>query len=249
MDNVLSNNIDLRVHIASVGFEIDRIVLPAIEMKADRVWLLLNKPESKERVYAKSIKKTLEGKNIDVKEKTVERLDPYSILRAFNYIIEEEKENNLFINVSTGSKIQSIAGMMACMMRPQFRITPYYAEPERYEPEKPSEQVSYGLKRCLKLPVFEIHTPKKSLLAALNIIKNEKDEKITKKKMVDLAKENNLISLQSKKNSAIALYSSLDKNIIQPLLNDWKFIKVEQVGRNRIIRLTERGREATEFLI
>jgi Family of unknown function (DUF6293) len=32
----------LRVHVAPVGFEIDRIVLPAIKMRADRVWLITN---------------------------------------------------------------------------------------------------------------------------------------------------------------------------------------------------------------
>lgn len=29
-----------RVHVAAVGFEVDRIVRPAIDWKADRVWLI-----------------------------------------------------------------------------------------------------------------------------------------------------------------------------------------------------------------
>ena len=33
---------NLRVHIAPVGFEIDRIVIPIKKMKADRVWLLVH---------------------------------------------------------------------------------------------------------------------------------------------------------------------------------------------------------------
>jgi hypothetical protein len=32
----------LRVHIAPVGFEVDRIVLPASNMRADRVWLIIH---------------------------------------------------------------------------------------------------------------------------------------------------------------------------------------------------------------
>jgi hypothetical protein len=32
----------LRIHVAPVGFVIDRIVLPAINMKADRVWLTVH---------------------------------------------------------------------------------------------------------------------------------------------------------------------------------------------------------------
>ncbi|MFM9875966.1 MAG: DUF6293 family protein [Nitrosarchaeum sp.] len=43
--------------------------------------------------------------------------------------------------------------------------------------------------------------------------------------------------------------ASLDKNIIAPLENDWKFIKVEKIGRNRWIKITEEGKNAAEFLI
>ena len=32
----------LRIHIAPVGFEQDRIVLPAENMKADRIWLIVH---------------------------------------------------------------------------------------------------------------------------------------------------------------------------------------------------------------
>jgi len=47
----------LRVHVALVGFEVDRIVLPAIEMKADRVWLIVhNNPSVDEgHQFVKSI--------------------------------------------------------------------------------------------------------------------------------------------------------------------------------------------------
>ena len=32
----------LRVHIAPVGYEIDRVVLPAKQAKADKIWLMLH---------------------------------------------------------------------------------------------------------------------------------------------------------------------------------------------------------------
>ena len=32
--------VNLRIHIAPVGFELDRIILPAVRMKADKVWLI-----------------------------------------------------------------------------------------------------------------------------------------------------------------------------------------------------------------
>lgn len=38
------------------------------------------------------------------------------------------------------------------------------------------------------------------------------------------------------------------ENIIQPLLDKWKYIKVKKIGRNRYIELTEEGRKAAEVL-
>ena len=40
VDTIMSEMIKLRVHIAPLGFEIDRVVIPAIQMKADKVYLL-----------------------------------------------------------------------------------------------------------------------------------------------------------------------------------------------------------------
>jgi len=40
---------NLRVHIAPVGFEIDRIVIPAKNMKADKVWLLIHDNPSEDK--------------------------------------------------------------------------------------------------------------------------------------------------------------------------------------------------------
>jgi hypothetical protein len=45
-----------------------------------------------------------------------------------------------------------------------------------------------------------------------------------------------------------ARFASLDKNIIQPLENEWGFIQVEKIGRNRWIKLTKEGEHASEFL-
>jgi Family of unknown function (DUF6293) len=74
--NMLTNDkrslIDtLRVHIAPVGFEVDRIVLPAIRKKADRVWLITDKPsheEDKGSPYVEAIEKKLNASNIDCQQ-------------------------------------------------------------------------------------------------------------------------------------------------------------------------------------
>ena len=56
--------VNLRVHIAPVGFEIDRIIIPAVKMKADKVWLVAhdNVAEDKASKYRQKIEKLLEKK-------------------------------------------------------------------------------------------------------------------------------------------------------------------------------------------
>ncbi len=101
----------------------------------------------------------------------------------------------------------------------------------------------------MPLPAYEIHRPKPELVQALKIIKEHKG-KIRKKEMAELAEQNNLIVVNAKEeNYEQARYASLDKNIIQPLTKNWKFVDEEKIGRNRWIKITEAGSNAAEFLI
>jgi len=42
LDTIMAKLENLRVHIAPVGFEIDRVIIPAKKLKADKVWLLVH---------------------------------------------------------------------------------------------------------------------------------------------------------------------------------------------------------------
>lgn len=242
---------NLRVHIAPVGFEIDRIVIPAKDMKADKVWLLVhNKPsEDKARAYIEKVQKMLKKAKIKVETAPLNRLELFGILRTVKEIVEREKENTVYVNVSSGSKIQAIACMMACMMfNDRKNVTPFYAEAEHY-PAFEGTQQSSGVKKLVPLPTYEIHTPKPELIKALKIIKDH-DGRITKKEMAELAESNGVIIVNAREeNLEQARFASLDQNIIQPLVEDWKFVEIEKIGRTRWIKMTEEGMNAAEFLI
>ena len=49
VDTVMPDIPNLRVHIAPVGYEIDRIVLPAKRLRADRVILLVHENPSEDK--------------------------------------------------------------------------------------------------------------------------------------------------------------------------------------------------------
>jgi len=140
--------------------------------------------------------------------------------------------------------------MMACMVLKECdNLKPFYAQPEKYAAFEGKQQ-SFGIKDTIPLPTYEIQTPKPKLLAALKIISEQKNQKITKKDMAKIAEEQEIITVKAEEsNHSQARFASLDKNIISPLEKDWKFVEIEKIGRNRWIKITEEGKNAAEFLI
>jgi hypothetical protein len=257
----------LRVHVAPVGFEVDRIVLPAIRMKAERVWLIVhNEPHAdKGSRFVKLIQSKLKEARIDCLQAQADRIDLFDILRALRTIFFQEKGNSILVNVSVGSKIQAIASMMACMMFKDIAmIKPYYVVPERYNSslvKEEEKQETEGVKDIIGLPEYKIEIPTDRLIRCLDIINKKTDGKITKRELKDLAIEHNLIYVEGgddkktiggKKRtrgeySDQAAYMTLNKNLIEPLL-DWRFITQSKIGSRHVVSLTEDGKHALKFL-
>lgn len=249
--NTIMTKMDLRIHIAPVGFEIDRIVLPAKKRRADLVYLMVhdNPSEDKAGPFIEKIKKQLAKENIEVAIEKHDRLNLFKIIKSIKQIIEKEKGNKIYVNLASGSKIQAIAGMMACMMfNDEKNVIPFYVEAEEYLGFK-GQQISSGIKEPMDIPSYEIKIPEQKHIQALNLIM-KKGGKLTKKEMAELADTNKLITVNAEKeNYSQARFTSLDKNIIEPLKEQWKFIDVEKIGRNHWIKITKEGINAAEFLI
>jgi hypothetical protein len=241
-----------RVHIAPLGFEIDRIIIPLKETKADKLWLLVHEKTSEDKSgpYLEKIKKECKKLKVELKISFADRLSMFKIIKSVKEIISEEKNNYIYINVASGSKIQAIACMMACMILKECKnLQPFYAEPEKYAAFN-GEQQSFGIRDTIPLPTYEIQIPKPKLLQALKIIHQANKQKITKKEMAIIAEEQEIITINSEeKNHSQARFASLDKNIIQPLVDEWNFVEIEKIGRNRWIKITQEGKNAAEFLI
>src|SRR5436309_2377569 len=116
---------DLRVHISPVGYDFNRVTDPLINGKADRVYLILHETDRGQSKFLTNIKKELQKKipTVETKEYYLNIWNLYDCVQKFREIITKEKENHVFVNVSTGTKITAIAGMMSCM---SFGADPYY---------------------------------------------------------------------------------------------------------------------------
>ena len=246
------NTVRLRVHIAPVGFEIDRIIVPAINMRADKVWLIghSNLSADKARPFLEKIRKTLAKKNIQVKEVVADRFRLFDIVKTVKEIIFEEQSNDVYLNVARGSKIHAVGMMMATMIfDDRSNLHPFYAQAKEYHHTKISQPHTTGIEAIHDLPTYRIQTPEKKHLQALKIIVDD-GGKISKKEMAIAAETEGLIVINAEpSNHSQARFASLDKNIISPLENEWGYIRIEKVGRNRWIHLTDEGKWASEFLI
>ena len=148
IDTIMPGNVRLRVHIAPVGFEIDRVVIPAIEMKADKVYLLRhdNYAEDKSGPYLEKIAKKLEKKNISTEIVNVNRYRLFGIIRVVKEIIIKERDSDIYLNIASGSKIHAVGCMMAAMLKDdRTNIHPYYAQAETYPTYSGKEQQTFGV--------------------------------------------------------------------------------------------------------
>ena len=85
MDTVhtLESMLNLRVHIAPVGFEIDRVVVPAAKMKADLVYLVVDRniATDKSTKFQTEIIKQLKKKKIKSKVVHANKMQVFNIIR------------------------------------------------------------------------------------------------------------------------------------------------------------------------
>ena len=240
---------NLRVHIAPVGYEIDRIVLPAKKMRADKVILLVheNVNEDKATKFYQKISEQLEKLNIESTIEYHNRTKLFAIIKTVKQLILQEKGNIISVNLASGSKVQAIGCMMASMMfNDDDNVNPFYVEAKEYLGFS-GKAMSKGIKEIESIPTYEIQKPEDRHNQALKIVVDN-NGRISKKEMARIAVEQKLIVVNAE-NESQATFASLDKNIISVLENRWGFVKVNKIGRTRWIEITEEGKHASEFLI
>lgn len=238
--NIATGGFPERVHIAPVGFEIDRVVLPFIKMKGERIHLIVRR-DSNER-------------GINCQEKIVEDLEraqkPYQIHKAeldllkliytCRKIIEGELDsgNHVFVNISSGGSIQGVACHFATLTFKKG-VSAYYAYPERYiEMVDPNRaQNSAGLSKIEMVPHYSIDLPTPEEMSFLVLVGQSKDSR--KSILLRRCLESGLFSVEGK--SKPYGHVILESRYIRPL-EEKELLVVEGRGRNSRVLLTEKGR-------
>jgi CRISPR/Cas system-associated protein Csm6 len=213
-------------------------------MQADRVYLVTYGENDEARKFLNQIRSELHQRYGHIKDETIylNLWDLYECLEKFREIIFKEKQNHIYINVSTGTKITSIAGMLSCML---WGATPYYAPvayPKTQEVEPPPTEI---VEDPEVLPVYGINKPRPESLLILHLLKKA-GGRMRKAQLINELERLGVIRLKDEsilKLSKSAKHSQL-RVTLDPMEREWNYVKVESNGRRSEVMLTEQGETA-----
>lgn len=237
-------NPPLRVHICPVGYDLERVVEPIIRMKADKAYLVTYDQSDNATSFIKQIKTSLkEYKHIKIEDSYIDIWDVYQCMGQFHNIIEREKGNHIFINLSTGTKIASIAGMLSCML---WKAEPYYVKIEYPIIDKPiGPQI---VSEIQSLPTYSINKPSQKYLNVLKIIKKNSG-RMRKSKIISELADLGIIKQQEDHEghfSEPAKHSQL-RTILDPMENEWNYVSITNRGKKSEVSITEQGENALKI--
>jgi hypothetical protein len=242
-----------RVHVAAVGFEVERIVEPILRERADRAYLLTRRADDAARPFVEEIVRRLRRADpaLEVRIEPTEIWDVFGSLAQLRAIFAQERRTErhapavvpIRVNVSTGTKITAIAGTLACML---WRGEPYYVQVSRswYTDRTPTVRPVNDVVRSVDpVGVYELRAPSRELVELLEAL--ERRGGALRKR--DLILELGLNSARPSEGSsrpptAQAQHSRL-RSRLDPLEGRWGFVEADPGARGRV-RLTEQGRLA-----
>jgi len=230
-----------RVHIAAHGWEVARIVDPIFELKADKLVLVCPVNDAFLADFEREMIDELESMDrLAVELRTANLYDLDSALQVFTQAVKDHEGDDVFINVSTGSSLAAIAGMMAAQTSD---ATPFYVQPGfGDDASAPTEPVVLEAGEITELPVFELQGPSAEQLRVLGYLHGQ--ESATKKELIEFAQDQQLPFIaNTEANSDEGLYRLLESHVIDPL-SDGGYIGVEKVGRKKQVSLEQRGVDA-----
>lgn len=225
-----------RVHIMPVGYERDRVTMAAQQYKADQIVLLTHEEnDAGAQEHLVAVKDELESLGIPFEVVETDLFDLYSSLGEIATLITGFENDDVYVNVSTGSKITAIAGMIASMVT---GATAYYIKAKDYD-EWPR-----GIEKTTQLPHYPIDPPEEEQVAVLTLLQRMevRDKEVTKGDVIHFA-QHNALPFISESSDGKGNYRLLDTHILDPL-QERGYITERKQGRNKIIELTEDGKGA-----
>ncbi|HEX2021608.1 MAG TPA: DUF6293 family protein [Candidatus Thermoplasmatota archaeon] len=223
---------DLRVHVAGQGYEMRRIVDPAVDMRADRVYLLTDKPDEKLRRYHDPVLRHLKAAKIETVVRVCPVWDPNAVVGEMGRIAEAERGNHVYVNLGTGPKTCAIGGSLAAML---WGFTAYYPRVD-YHGDPGELPDDFPVKERTEIPTFHLDPPGPDVLAVLELLDEKRGRPARKKEVVERLRDRGFVARDA---SAQAEQNVADRVLKRAI--EWGFLDSEGEGRKRRLRLNARG--------
>jgi len=234
------------VHVIPMGLEQDRILegfrrYPTnyaifIQGKARKL-----KVERIARMNAKEVKDQIKSTvKVEMREYNLYNFEEafLELKKLFDDLNSEGYQ--IYVNISTGTRIVSSAALMACCM---CNAIPYYVIPREYTLPKGKYVLTKGVKDVIQLPTLGINTPSDKELDVLNALLDKGRTVSAQKELMDAIpkafygdrKENeDLSSYRGRKRAKI--------NRVVAQLTEKGFVTTVKRGRNVEVTLTDSGK-------
>lgn len=235
----------LRVEVVPVGYYLDRIVVPIQKHNADRVYLVKARTKEEDRAApfrSKVIELLRRWKpKIEIRQVGTDLWDLGSAVETFSAILRSEGElgNSVWVNLSTGSKLEAVAAAIACMAQ---GATPYYVRMESYDRPDLEKPLAQGVLSIDLVPTFDLSAPSSAGLAALGLLE-ENPSGLSKKSLLSGLTDSGFMPPESPDRTVQARYARLQA-ILQPMLESPPLCSSSGNRRGTRIHITDRGRLA-----
>lgn len=238
-----------RVQIVPLGYEKSRVLDPINELKADKVILIRHtSDEDYEADFQRELVTELETNDrIELKQREADIFSLQSSIRSIKQaILSCEEGDEVYVNLSTGSKLTAIAGVIACQ---STGAIPIYAKPEYRDDDgelsPPDEPLTASVDEITKIPQVSLQLPTPDQQRILAYIADR--EYVTKKTLIKFSEAEGLSFIaETQSQSDEGKYLLLKTNIIDPLTEDG-YIEVEKQGRENHVRITDDGRNILDI--
>ena len=228
-----------RVHIVPLGYEYERVTVPAIRMRADRVSLIYHEgddPAQRPEYYA-DIHEDLRAAGIAVDDDNVcDIFDLYDTLRTVAELIQANREHDVYVNLASGGKVTAIAGMIACMVT--GTAEPIYVGAAEYGQDK-EVPVAEDVTSVSRLPTYPIQAPSRDPLRLLRYVVDAGP--VTKQECIEFAVGAGIDPLADHSDDDVrGLYRLLDSHLLDSLRDDG-YVETFKRGRNKYVEATAEG--------
>lgn len=226
---------DLRVHVAGQGFEVRRIVDPALDMRADKVYLLTDPPQGRVAPYHEAVLEAFRAARVEVEVVIAPVWDPNAVVGEIGRIAKDERDQHLYVNLGTGPKTCAIAATLAAML---WTLEAYYPRVD-YTATDLALPGDYPVKEVTFVPTFHLDPPGPDVLALLELLDEKGERPARKKDLVERLRERGFLGDARRKRSPQAEQNLADRVLKRAL--EWGFVDSEGEGRRRRLRLNPRG--------